>query len=75
MICSLPIASTTSYFYYYYYYYCHNRVLEFTNPLSNSTANDVFGQLGNFTASTCNLGAGQAHPTANTLCSPNKGRD
>ena len=60
------------YYNYSYYAYGHNRVLEFNNPLSSATANEVFGQLGNFTAGGCNLGAGQAHPNANTLCGPSK---
>jgi hypothetical protein len=34
----------------------NNRVLEFTNPLSSSTASRVFGQLGDFTTSAPNRG-------------------
>jgi sugar lactone lactonase YvrE len=45
----------------------NNRVLEYDDPLSDTTADRVFGQL-NFTDSACN--AGGSSPTAESLCLP-----
>lgn len=45
----------------------NSRVLMHTNPLADSTADAVIGQLGSLTTSLCNVGAG---PTASTLCRP-----
>jgi sugar lactone lactonase YvrE len=45
----------------------NNRVLEYNAPLSTDTVPDrVFGQAGNFSTSTCNLGG----TSAGSLCSP-----
>jgi hypothetical protein len=46
--------------------YGNNRVLEYSNPLSNATADLVFGQLGNFTTKLCNNGG----VSASSLCEP-----
>src|SRR5262249_6114678 len=43
----------------------NNRVLEFVDPLNDSTADRVFGHLGDFTVGTVNNGG--AAPTADTL--------
>jgi len=43
-----------------------NRVLEYNTPLTNTTANFVFGQNRNFTSSGCNLFA--TRPSRRTLC-------
>ncbi|MBI3597589.1 MAG: tandem-95 repeat protein, partial [Nitrospirae bacterium] len=45
--------------------YLNNRVLEYNSPLTNSTANLVFGQP-NFTSNTCDNGG----VTASSLCNP-----
>jgi hypothetical protein len=45
----------------------NNRVLEYTGPLSDTTADRVFGQA-NFTDHSCKVGG--ASPTAATLCQP-----
>ncbi len=42
----------------------NNRVLEYNSPLSNTTANTVFGQNGNFASNTCN------NQGASSLCGP-----
>jgi Abnormal spindle-like microcephaly-assoc'd, ASPM-SPD-2-Hydin/NHL repeat len=43
-----------------------NRVLEYSSPLTNNTANLAFGQLNSFTSGTCNNGG----VSASTLCGP-----
>ncbi len=46
----------------------NDRVLEYNTPLTNTVADEVFGQGGDFTSATCNyFGIGA---TAATLCSP-----
>ena len=46
-----------------------NRVLEYSSPLSSSTANHVFGQGGSFTSTSCNFDTGNlASSSANDLC-------
>ena len=45
--------------------YNNNRVLEFNMPLTNSTADTVFGQGGSFSTSGCNQGA--ASPSSSSL--------
>ena len=45
----------------------NNRVLKFTTPLTNTTANLVFGQLGLFVLNACNEGG---TPGSGTLCDP-----
>jgi sugar lactone lactonase YvrE len=45
----------------------NNRVLEYNSPLTNTTAGEVFGQSGDFTASSCNQGA---NASASNLCGP-----
>ena len=48
----------------------NNRVLEYDNPLAtDAIADRVFGQL-NFTAGSCNQGAGSGSPSAGSLCQP-----
>ncbi len=44
----------------------NNRVLEYNTPLTNTTANFVFGQNRNFTSNGCNLGG--SRPSRRTLC-------
>lgn len=46
----------------------NNRVLEYNTPLTNTTANNVFGQNGNFTSGGCNFFG--PRPSAETLCNP-----
>jgi hypothetical protein len=41
-------------------------VLEYNSPLTNTTANLVFGQGGDFTATGCNTGG----VSADSLCGP-----
>ena len=48
----------------------NSRALEYTSPLTNTTANKVFGQGGDFTASGCNSDTFGFAPTANDLCDP-----
>ena len=43
-----------------------SRVLEYNTPLTNTTANEVFGQGGSFTLTTCNNGG----ISDNSLCNP-----
>jgi NHL repeat len=43
----------------------NNRVLEYNSPLSNTTANTVFGQGGSFSSNSCSPSS-----TASNLCSP-----
>jgi sugar lactone lactonase YvrE len=51
--------------------YLNNRVLEYTTPLTNSTAaNLVFGQGGIFGATGCNSDTGGGNPTDDDLCNP-----
>jgi sugar lactone lactonase YvrE len=45
----------------------NNRVLKFNTPLTNTTANLVFGQLGLFVLNACNEGG---TPGSGTLCGP-----
>src|SRR5208283_2360827 len=44
----------------------NNRVLEYNTPLTNTTANRVFGQGGYFSFATCNIGG----VSASSLCEP-----
>jgi sugar lactone lactonase YvrE len=44
----------------------NNRVLEFANPRTNSTANNVFGQNGSMTSNACN----DISLSASSLCNP-----
>lgn len=44
----------------------NDRVLEYNNPLSNNTADLVFGQLGSFTSRGCNNGG----VSASSSCGP-----
>jgi sugar lactone lactonase YvrE len=44
----------------------NSRVLEYDTPLTNTTANFVFGQLGVFTTNVCN----NSGVSANSLCTP-----
>ncbi len=44
----------------------NNRVLEYKTPLTNTTADTVFGQGGSFTSNVCNSGG----LSANSLCNP-----
>ena len=47
----------------------NNRVLEYSSPLSSSTANHVFGQGGSFTSTACNFDTGNLFvSSANDLC-------
>ncbi len=46
----------------------YTRALEFTTPLTNTTADFVWGQGGDFSGDSCNLGGSQ--PSAQTLCYP-----
>jgi CSLREA domain-containing protein len=49
----------------------NNRVLEYDAPLSNTTADRVFGQGGSFTSARCNFNNGPQGPaSANSLCEP-----
>ena len=48
----------------------NNRVLEYNTPLTNATADAVFGQGGNFTSSGCDFDAGDGISSANDLCDP-----
>ncbi len=48
--------------------FSNNRVLEYNTPLTNTTANFVFGQNSNFTSSGCNLFG--TRPSRRTLCNP-----
>jgi sugar lactone lactonase YvrE len=51
----------------------NNRILEYNetaNPPTNLTANRVFGQAGNFTATSCNQGNPNQLPSATSLCNP-----
>ncbi len=49
----------------------NNRVLEYDSPLTTDTVADrVFGQGGDFTTNICNTAGGGSPPTAGTLCSP-----
>ncbi len=50
----------------------NSRVLEYDSPFTtDATADRVFGQIGSFTTSACNLGA-PSQPTAATLCHPGR---
>jgi len=49
----------------------NNRVLEYDNPLATDTVADrVFGQFGNFTSNGCNTGGRGSPPDARTMCFP-----
>ena len=53
----------------------NSRVLEYNTPLTNTTADMVFGQGGDFTSNVCNfdinlLSNGIDGSSANDLCSP-----
>jgi sugar lactone lactonase YvrE len=50
---------------------CNSRVLEYNTPVAtgNTVADLVFGQLGNFNATRCNISV-NAPPNANSLCKP-----
>ena len=50
----------------------NSRVLEYNNPLTNTTADTVFGQGGDFTFAACDYDTGgEGKPSsANDLCSP-----
>ena len=50
----------------------NNRVLEYTSPLSNSTANTVLGQGGDFTSNDCDFDAVDSSSSNIDLCSPAK---
>ena len=45
----------------------NSRVLEYDTPLSNTTANRVFGQLNGFMTQFCNI---EGAPSARSLCTP-----
>ncbi|MFZ2059419.1 MAG: NHL repeat-containing protein, partial [Candidatus Binatus sp.] len=47
----------------------NNRVLEYNTPLTNTTADRVYGQDSSFTSNECNSDT-LANPTANDLCGP-----
>ncbi len=47
----------------------NHRVLEYNTPLTNTTANEVFGEE-NFTSAGCNLDTDHGAPTRNDLCLP-----
>ena len=46
--------------------FANNRVLEYSTPLTNTTADQVLGQGGSFTSSVCN----NSTPNAGVLCDP-----
>jgi sugar lactone lactonase YvrE len=46
--------------------YYHNRVLRYDTPLTDSTADQVYGQLGSFSSNACN----NKRISANSLCLP-----
>ena len=48
----------------------NSRVLEYNTPLTNTTANTVFGQDGSFTTAGCNHDTSGGNSTAIDLCSP-----
>ncbi len=49
----------------------NNRVLEYNTPLTNTTANTVFGQGGSFTSNACNSDTGsKSISSAIDLCTP-----
>ena len=48
----------------------NNRVLEYNTPLTNSTANTVFGQGGEFTSSDCNFDTVDGSSSNVDLCGP-----
>ena len=48
----------------------NSRVLEYTSPLSNSTANTVLGQGGDFTSNDCDFDAVDGSSSNIDLCSP-----
>ena len=48
----------------------NNRVLEYNTPLSNATADQVFGQGGKFTTSVCNFDTTDGSSTDVDLCDP-----
>jgi hypothetical protein len=48
----------------------NNRVLEYNTPLSNTTANTVFGQGGDLTSNDCNFDSVDGSPSNIDLCSP-----
>ena len=50
----------------------NNRVLEYNAPLSNSTADTVFGQGGDFTSNDCDFDAVDSSSSDIDLCSPAK---
>ena len=50
----------------------NNRVLEYNAPLSNSTANTVFGQGGDFTSNDCDFDAVDSSSSNIDLCGPAK---
>ena len=50
--------------------YGNSRVLEYSTPLTNTTADLVFGQGGLFTSSGCNSDTSGGYPTNSDLCSP-----
>ena len=53
----------------------NSRVLEYNTPLTNTTADTVFGQGGSFTESDCNTDTGyDSNPTDNDLCYPDGSR-
>jgi hypothetical protein len=49
--------------------FLNDRVLEYKTPLTNTVADEVFGQGGDFTTSGCNSSSGVG-VTATTLCEP-----
>jgi len=50
--------------------YGNNRVLEYNTPLTNTTADLVFGQALSFTTAKCNNDTSGGNPTADDLCDP-----
>ena len=50
----------------------NNRVLEYNTPLTNSTANTVFGQGGDFTSNDCDFDAVDGSSSNIDLCGPAK---